>query len=79
MVLSCEYSPLDTFQNYSAFSSIIHACLGGSVTACAMLESENTLISVLTKEEETKELKNKTKRKKKTAIQENLQNLVASL
>lgn len=43
-----------------------------------MLESENTL-SVLTKEEETKELKNKTKRKKKTAIQENLQNLVASL
>lgn len=44
-----------------------------------MLESENTLISVLTKEEETKELKNKTKRKKKTAIQENLQNLVASL
>lgn len=43
-----------------------------------MLESENTLISVLTKEEETKELKNK-KRKKKTAIQENLQNLVASL
>lgn len=43
-----------------------------------MLESENTLISVLTKEE-TKELKNKTKRKKKTAIQENLQNLVASL
>lgn len=44
-----------------------------------MLESENTLISVLTKEEETKELKNKTKGKKKTAIQENLQNLVASL
>lgn len=44
-----------------------------------MLESENTLISVLTKEEETKELKNKTKRKKKTAIQENLRNLVASL
>lgn len=44
-----------------------------------MLESENTLNSVLTKEEETKELKNKTKRKKKTAIQENLQNLVASL
>lgn len=43
-----------------------------------MLESENTLISVLTKEE-TKELKNKTKRKKKTAIQVNLQNLVASL
>lgn len=44
-----------------------------------MLESENTLISFLTKEEETKELKNKRKRKKKTAIQENLQNLVASL